>query len=751
VLAVLVREGQEPADEDLQDLPKHPSEALLDPEQVEADLRALYESGGIQDLRADFDDHILVYTLTPAPALVRVRFTGALPKSTRSLRRLLGLSFQRRVERANIETSVASLREALEREGFYQLSFSHQLRPLSKASDESPGTVELVVHFQPSERLRVSSLVLDGAEQLDPETLRQGLKAAPRGLGRFRTKPPLSRAALADDALALLGKYLDAGYLDASVSEPEISLDTARQSARVRFLISEGEPYHVASVSFAGDWEQTPEDLAALVSAKPGEVFRRTALAEEAAALSLSYRNRGYADATVSLRPEKDGAAHQVKLSYVLQRGPAYRIGRIDLRGHKHTAESVFRRELLLSEGEPYHEGKLSESKRRILNLGFVERADISSQRSSTPGLLDLEVNVKDVGLSFFPSAGFGSGPVLGALQWYAFNLFGRGHTLSASLLLSPGAQLGLESSLSARYTAPHVAATEGFLSVEGKHYERALPGLLFGESSALAQWSQPLNKHLWVAAAYSLRYQGGGLFGVDAAPLPDELLRLGRRGSLDAVIEYDKSDASKGKRFFVALDGGTASAFLGSQAAFAQGGARLRWSRPLRKKKPKGLALHTAASLRGVASLDGEEVPYADRLFVGGIGSVRGFETFGLSPQVEGLRVGGTRSATISGEIDWPLLQSTLFLPLSQIRRPVGLSLCGFLDAGNAFAPGSSLVLDEEARDFGFSPLRVAGGLGLKYLGPWLGVPVRLDFAQPLDPRPGERLQVHFYLGSPF
>lgn len=734
--------------DDIRDKIGHPVEAPLDEAQVTEDLKAVFSLGTLRDVSASFEENSLIFTVTEAPALVALSFRGDLPQRDRALRRRLDLGPTRPLDRAKLEAGVRALEDELRRDGYHFLSITHELVELSPATEEAPARAALRLTLRDDRMVKVGAIDVEGNRALSSDALRAALTSAPRGRSFWTRRAPFSDLRVEEDLLRLLGRYLDEGYLDAKIepTAPEIAGDPPRAS--LRLVVQEGPQYAVSSLAFTGDWDEPAASLEKKVSARVGAPFRRGEVGGDAEALARSLRDQGFADAQVTPIPEKDPRAHRVALTYELRRGPVYTVRRIVVRGNDKTAEAVIRRELSLGEGERYHQTKLDESRKKILGLGFFSRVELTTSRADEPNQLDVEISVQEVRVPIVPSAGLGSGPVLGALQWYALNLFGRGHTLTASLFLEPGAQFGLQTSATARYTAPHVFDSPAYLLGEAKHQERALPGLLFGESSGAAQLSYPLNKHIWLAAAYTLSYQGGGLFGLSATAVPDELAVLGRRGLLEGAFEYDWRDARQHYAF--AADGGAAARALGSQASYLRAGGRASAERAF-GSVDRPILVRAKLSAEGITPRAGE-VPYTDRLFVGGLGSVRGFLAFGLGPALEdGTLIGGTRAITTGLEVELPVIKTTLLTPIAQIRRPIGLALCLFADAGDAFAPKTNLALAPAEKDWGLLPLRTAWGAGLRYDGPWLGVPVRVDVARPVDPRPGETFQVHIYMGTPF
>ena len=131
---------------------------------------------------------------------------------------------------------------------------------------------------------------------------------------------------------------------------------------------------------------------------------------------------------------------------------------------------------------------------------------------------------------------------------------------------------------------------------------------------------------------------------------------------------------------------------------------------------------------LHGIAG----EVPVTilDRFFdAGGAQTVRGYAEDSLSGfEILGAPVGGTKLLILNQEVRFPLFSKWF-------QGAV------FVDAGNTFAPGEPLKLDQ---------LAVGTGFGVRIMTPF--APIRIDVGYPLNRRPEDRpYRVYFSIGQIF
>ncbi|MFZ9598228.1 MAG: BamA/TamA family outer membrane protein, partial [Schleiferiaceae bacterium] len=150
----------------------------------------------------------------------------------------------------------------------------------------------------------------------------------------------------------------------------------------------------------------------------------------------------------------------------------------------------------------------------------------------------------------------------------------------------------------------------------------------------------------------------------------------------------------------------------------------------PLTKKYT--LALN--ADLGWGQGLSNRPYPLFKNYFVGGLGSVRGFQqsTLGPSDSTNSLYLGGPKKIVLNAE---------LMAPFPGAGNDRTLRLYGFYDAGNVFGDNEKFTLND---------LRSSVGAGISWVSP-MG-PLRLAVANPINKVSGDRIQrLQFQIGTSF
>jgi outer membrane protein insertion porin family len=153
----------------------------------------------------------------------------------------------------------------------------------------------------------------------------------------------------------------------------------------------------------------------------------------------------------------------------------------------------------------------------------------------------------------------------------------------------------------------------------------------------------------------------------------------------------------------------------------------------PLTKKYT--LALNT--DLGWGQGLKGQPYPLFKNFFVGGLGSVRGFEqsTLGPPPSTSNptpIYLGGPKKMVFNAEF---------ITPFPGAGNDRTLRLFGFTDIGRAFG---------EQEDVSLGELRASAGIGLSWISP-MG-PLRFSYAMPIRQQTSDKIQrLQFQIGTSF
>ena len=175
--------------------------------------------------------------------------------------------------------------------------------------------------------------------------------------------------------------YFNKGYIKVAVSDPKIQLTEDKRGMIISIMISEGEQFRISSVDITGNKAFPESELRKKIKSAPKNIFSRATLRSDVAALGETYSEKGYAVVNVAPDITPDDAAKQVKITFKIDEGGIYKIGRIDISGNIKTMDKVIRREIRLDEGDTFNSKLLKRSYERLNNLNFLKLLICSQSR----------------------------------------------------------------------------------------------------------------------------------------------------------------------------------------------------------------------------------------------------------------------------------------------------------------------------------------------------------------------------------
>ena len=172
----------------------------------------------------------------------------------------------------------------------------------------------------------------------------------------------------------------------------------------------------------------------------------------------------------------------------------------------------------------------------------------------------------------------------------------------------------------------------------------------------------------------------------------------------------------------------------LAGDAHFARASYQFQQYIPLTKKYT--FAFNADVGLG--QGLNGKEFPLFKNYYVGGLGSVRGFERNTLGPPPS---QSGNSASFYPGGPKKLVFNAEFITPFPGAGNDRTLRLFGFTDAGRAFGANEDMSLDK---------LSVSAGVGLSWISP-MG-PLRFSYATPIVKQTGDRIQrLQFQIGTSF
>ena len=221
----------------------------------------------------------------------------------------------------------------------------------------------------------------------------------------------------------------------------------------VTFTIFEGERYKVNNINVKSNVKRLSSSyLNKFIELDEGDWYSSSDIDDSISNINNAASEKGYAFLTVIPKIRKKGR-EQVDILFEIDQGAKIYIDRISIKGNIKTEDNIIRREMELSEGDPFNSLKLKKSERNIRITGLFENVGIKVNEvpGSNFSSLDVELAERSTG-EFSVGAGYSSlDGALGNLGIKESNVFGEAKELSLQLGLSTR-----RNSIDLSYTDPY-------------------------------------------------------------------------------------------------------------------------------------------------------------------------------------------------------------------------------------------------------------------------------------------------------
>ncbi|MEM9444085.1 MAG: outer membrane protein assembly factor BamA [Verrucomicrobiota bacterium] len=587
----------------------------------------------------------------------------------------------------------------------------------------------------------VRAIEFEGNEAVTDKELRKVMKTRIKDwLTWINKSGRMKEDQFQEDLRAIRGLYQSKGYIDVTIEDYAIQRPEA-DAINITITLFEGIQYSVGDVKFQENQLFDDIKLNSVTNMKPGSIFSPEGLEADKNAIRDLYGRKGYIDTRIYINREPNIQNGKMDLVYVIEENSQSFVEKIIIQGNNQTKDKVLRRELALAPGDTYDSVRADASQKRLENLGYFSKVDVSAQETSVPNRKNMVVTVEEQRTG---SVTFGAGfstvdSLLGFVELTQsnFDIANAPKFLGAGQKFRMRLQYGIKrQDALISWTEPWFLNRRISLGFDGFFNQSDFLSSEFDQRryGGAVRVGKALNQFWSVGMRY--QFENIEIFDVDSsAPIGIQEEEGERtKSSVRGNITYDTRDspllARSGERVTLTAEG---------SGGPLQGDTDT-WSLKLEGSKYFSLPYDMIFSVRGVAGLtdsfgDSDNVPLFDRFFIGGSRSIRGFENRSVGPNF--IDSNGVLSDEPEGGKTMGYGNLELTIPVIDRVR-----FATFLDGG---------FNNRDSFDFDVSEYSLSTGLGLRLDLP-IG-PLRLDLGFPIvqrDPNDGD-FEFHFDVGYQF
>ncbi|MDP1991263.1 MAG: outer membrane protein assembly factor BamA [Syntrophales bacterium] len=680
---------------------------ILTEAELSADIKAIFKLGHFDDVTAEVTDiaegKVIAFIVMEKPMITEIRINGNKVLKRDEIEAVISVRNRQIVNPEKLKADTEKIKTLYDGKGFYNAEIRYAIEK------DGERDVRVVISIIENEKLFIRNIAFEGNRTFTTKELKNMMTTNEWGIFHiFTDSGLLKKDQLKQDVGKIKAFYLNNGFINAQVGEPEISYD--REGITIKIPVSEGKPFRVGKVAISGDELKIPRaDLLAKLLIKKKDFYDREAIMKDMDYLTQACNDEGFANADIAPRTEPQEKTQTVDVTYeITKRKPVY-FNRINITGNTKTRDKVIRRELSVVEGDLYSRTKLKRSYMALNRLRFFEEIDFQAEKGPDETLTDVNIQVKEKPTGMF-SIGAGYSAIDHAVvsaQVSQQNLFGRGQILSLKASIGANSQLydlsfiepwlfdmPLWSKLELwnlyRQYDSYKLDTKGFGATLGYPLWQYVTGYV-GYRLSIDDVNDVLD-----TASYYIKKQAGETTSSGVT------LSVTRDSTDDVIFPSTGSKNSASVEH-------TGGILLGD-VSYTRYGMTSAWFFPL----PLDTVLGVRGRIGYMQPNEGKEVPIFERYYLGGINSLRGLREVGPRDPVTGDVIGGLTMLNFNVEYVFPLIKNA------------GMKGLVFFDTGNSWESGYHL-----------GDMRKTAGVGVRWYSP-IG-PLRLEWGYVLDRKESE------------
>ncbi len=728
----------------------------LDRQILDEDFQRLFKMGIFDDVQikeeALPDGVRLIVLLREKDLIRRISYRGNTQIREKRLAELIKTKVGDRFGPGQVNLDARAI------EDWYHQEFYYFAKVEPKAEPFEDG-VRLIFDIEEGGRMAVRKIVFRGNQNV---TNKEMLKFMETKQGSFLSRGRYDRRTFEKDLERLRMLFQSKGFLDVQVTEQPFEITAnvpksrwQRREAYIHIDIDEGPRYKVGRVEFAGNELVDTETLRSVVGTMPGEYFSPVTAQKDADTIRDVYGRFPSSRYFTRVRPERVLTEDEAVVDVVfnIQEGEEVSVEDVQILGLTKTQDRVVRREVAILPGEKIDSDKINETKRRLKNLGYFkdETLAVDVKEGSASDRSKVVVDLEEVSTGRLQlGAGVSTREsFIGSIQLKQHNFDLADKPESWKEFFTGKAFTGAGQDFRINLSKGSKTSEYGFDFLNPWIFDKPISFGL-GASYSTNEWDEfdeerlggylSLGRKLWLDDLKGTITYKGERVNMDNFDdnVSNEIKADGGETWITRAIlnvTYDSRDSrfDPTKGMLLSATQEIASDWLGGERNFWRSFLEGQYFHPIFKDKqnrPWVLALR--GEIGACESYGGDErVPVYERMYAGGIGSIRGFGYNQLSPRDEnGDEIGGKLRSTGTVEFFMPVWEEV-------VRMSV------FYDAGAVWADLDGA--DDDA-------FRSSAGVGVHLKTPLGPMPVRIYYSQALNKVDGDdEKTIQFTFGALF
>lgn len=317
--------------------------------------------------------------VAPKPIIHQIIWSGNEQYKTSTLQGELDIKPNTVFNRQEFNKHFNKVKEFYFKKGYFESQLCYYLQPVSGTNQ-----VDVYIEVQEGRPGHIKEIILNGFSKDEESDIQEQMYLKKynflvswlTGTGIYRDE------ALEQDRMTIVNYLHNKGYADAKV---QINLVDDPETGRLIIEINadRGQIYRFGSITFEGNTVLTNEEISKRLSLVEGANYSPEKLRDVQQAIKELYGQKGYIDASVQYETVLMENEPIFDIHFYIEEGQQYKVGLIHIFGNSSTNSNVILRESLLVPGETFDSRKLKATQARLEAIGYFKSVNVYAVRTA--------------------------------------------------------------------------------------------------------------------------------------------------------------------------------------------------------------------------------------------------------------------------------------------------------------------------------------------------------------------------------
>lgn len=720
---------------------------LYEKSAIQDDVAALMALGNFEDIeidisskegsrtnKADEEDaqtypcHSITVIVKEKPILEKIIYKGRKHLSKSTINSAMALKVKDPYSQTKIEADIPKIIDAYAQRGYIGAKVAY-----SAEIDPEQNIVIITLDIQEGTKTKVKDVIVEGLEKLSKKAFLKQTKNRPGKVYKEQLLPQ-------DQYKATLYARNE-GFYDFKITDFSQTFNDDRSEVILNYKVQEGSKALFGKTTFSGNSLFTQEELDKMLFYKEGKLFNQQKFDASIRDIQENYANKGFLRAQI--QPIRKLNKDSLDIDFEITENNTVFIDHIDITGNESTKTYIFAREIPFKEGDIFSYEKIRRGQSKIMNLGFINDAQIDITPTNDINKVDVGYNIVEGRPGMF-TAGVAMSSLdglYGDVSVTHMNLFGKAQRLSVRGLFGKRIlDYTLSWSTPWIFDKPISFGIDLFNTRRYRSYMGTYSAYTEKQKGARFNIGPRFNDDIY-NLGFSYTFKHLNIYDIDAQFVNTDpglvegetnISTLGTSFAIDTRDNY--WDPTTGSRNSIGLELSGGPMF--GDLDIYQVNLKSAYNKTLVNIGKDYPIVLMIANRAGLVKPYGRTdiVPAYERIFLGGADTIRGYDNTGQIGPEKG------------GELYY-MANIELKFPLAREGRRTIAQLAAFFDIGNSWKKFDEIKLKTGSN---LDEFKMGVGVGLRLVTPTL--PIRLDWGYGLNHKPGEkRGYIYFSMANLF